>query len=189
MKVWHLKEFLDNYFDVYKKLAFDPAIYPVIDRFRALALRIQQSNNKLMLAGNGASATISAHGAFDFTKQGKVRATTFNEPGLITCFSNDYGYENWVGEAIKSYADAGDAVVLISVSGSSPNVVNAAKVAKQMGLDVVAFTGRHADNPLRKLADIDFWVDSHAYNIVEGIHSIWLTAVIDAVIGKSVYET
>jgi len=184
-----MNEFLDNYFEEYKKLAFNSSIYDQIESFKKLALDVKELGKKMMFAGNGASAAIAAHGAVDFTKQGKVRGITFNEADLITCFANDFGYENWIAQAVEHYANEGDVVVLISVSGTSPSVVEAAKKAKEMGLIVVSFTGRNPDNPLRALSDIEFWVDSHAYNIVECIHMIWLTTVIDAVIGKSEYET
>ena len=59
--------------------------------------------NKIILAGNGASAAISSHLAIDFTKAAGVRAVTFNESSLLTCFSNDFGYENWVKEALNYY--------------------------------------------------------------------------------------
>lgn len=58
-----------------------------------------------------------------------------------------------------------------------------------MGLKVVSFTGRDADNPLKAASDLAFWVPSHAYNIVENLHSVWLTATIDYLIGKAEYET
>lgn len=184
-----MQSFLNEYFEEYKNLMFQEGVYSSIEQFKELAEAIRASGKKMMFAGNGASAAIAAHGAVDFTKQGKVRGITFNEADLITCFANDFGYDNWVGEAVKHYGDDGDAVVLISVSGTSPSVVNAAKVAREMGLKVIAFTGRSKDNPLRALADIDFWVDSDAYNIVECIHMVWLTTTIDAVIGKAEYET
>ena len=184
-----MKEFLDKYFDIYKQLAFNESVYSSIEQFKSLAIKTRSQKNKMMFAGNGASAAISAHGALDFTKQANVRGVTFNEAGIITCFANDYGYDNWISEAIKNYADEGDVVVLTSVSGLSQSVINAALTAKNMGLEVVTFTGRSKDNALRQYADIDFWVDSHAYNIVECIHMIWLTTVIDAVIGKPEYET
>jgi D-sedoheptulose 7-phosphate isomerase len=53
----------------------------------------------------------------------------------------------------------------------------------------VSFTGRDADNPLKQLSDIALHVPSHAYNVVESIHGIWLTAAIDLLIGEAVYET
>jgi len=183
-----MKDFYTTYFQEYKKLAFDGAVHQNLDDFKSLALEVKGVNAKLIFAGNGASAAISSHAAVDFTKQAKIRGITFNEADLITCYSNDYGYENWISESIKSYSDKSDVVVLISVSGESPSVLNAAITAQSMGLKVVTFTGRNINNSLRSNGDINFWVDSDAYNIVECIHMIWLTTVIDAILGKSVYE-
>ena len=75
---------------------------------------------------------MASHVAVDYTKQGGIRTLNFNEYDLITCFANDYGYENWVSKSIEFYADKGDLAILISSSGSSPNIVNAAKTAKKM---------------------------------------------------------
>lgn len=182
-------EFFANYFRDYQQLAFAESVYPKIISFAKLAVQIRESGRKMMFAGNGASASVSEHGAVDFTKQGKVRGITFHDPNLMTCFANDFGYDHWVAKAIEHLGDDGDAVVLISVSGESPSVVNAARYAKSRGMKVVSFTGRRPDNSLAKLADIDFHVASDAYNVVENIHGIWLTTTIDYVIGKAVYET
>lgn len=182
-------EFLDSYFRQYRDLLVNDEIKERIADFAALALRVRATGKKFMFAGNGASASIAEHGAVDFTKQGKVRAVTFHDPNLMTCFANDFGYDHWVAKAIEHYGDAGDAVVLISTSGMSPSVVNAAYAAKRMGMTVVGFTGRNAENDLRTAADLNFWVPSHAYNVVENLHSIWITATIDYVIGGSEYET
>ena len=182
-------KFFPEYFAQYQKLAFEPTVYPLIEEFAELAVRVRDRGGKLMFAGNGASASASEHGAVDFTKQGKVRGVTFHDPNLMTCFANDFGYDMWMAKAVEHYADDEDAVVLISVSGTSPSVVNAAKYARERGLPVVGFTGRKKDNPLAKLSDISLWVDSDAYNVVENIHGIWITTTIDFVIGKAVYET
>ena len=74
----------------------------------------------------------SRHVSVDFTKVGGVRTINFNEADLITCFANDYGYENWVSKALEFYGDDGDLVILISSSGTSKNIVNAAKNAKEI---------------------------------------------------------
>jgi D-sedoheptulose 7-phosphate isomerase len=181
--------FLTSYFEEYQQLAFGADIHSTIEAFVELVVKVRDRGGKLMFAGNGASASTSEHGAVDFTKQGKIRSVTFHDPNLITCFANDYGYDNWMAKAIEHHANPEDAVVLISVSGNSPSVVNAAKYAKSVGLPVVSFTGRRSDNPLKQLADLDFFVPSDAYNVVECIHCIWLTAAIDLLIGSSVYET
>ncbi|MBD63448.1 MAG: phosphoheptose isomerase [Gammaproteobacteria bacterium] len=183
-----MTDFYKPYYDEYFRLIYPKSIDLKFEEFRKIALKIKNSDGKLIFAGNGASASISAHGAVDFTKQGGVRAVTFNEANVITCFSNDFGYDNWVCEALKFYAKKNDAIVLISVSGESPSVVNAAETAKDLGIPIITFTGRDQNNSLKSLGDVNFWVDSNAYNIVECIHMIWVTTVIDAIIGKAEYE-
>jgi D-sedoheptulose 7-phosphate isomerase len=182
-------DFLDPYFEQYRALLVTDEVKETIHAFARLAVGIRQAGRKMMFAGNGASASIAEHGAVDFTKQGRVRGVTFHDPNLITCFANDFGYDHWMAKAVEHYADPGDAVVLISTSGQSPSVVNAAHAARRMGLAVVSFTGRDPGNALRAASDLGFWVPSNAYNVVENLHSIWLTATIDLVIGRAEYET
>ena len=54
---------------------------------------------------------------------------------------------------------------------------------------IITFTGHNKDNPLSKLDDINFWINSKAYNIVENIHQVWLLTIADLVIGKREYLT
>jgi len=140
---------------------------------------------KVILVGNGGSAAMASHVAVDLTKVAGVRAINFNEADLLTCFANDYGYEHWVEQALGFYADPTDLVVLISSSGKSSNIVNGAHKAKQMKLPVITFSGFDADNPLRKLGDLNLWANSRAYNIVEMTHHIWLLALVDKLAAES----
>lgn len=71
-------------------------------------------------------------------------------------------------------------MVLISSSGSSPNMVNAAYRARQMKLPLVTFSGFDSGNPLRKLGDVNFWAEMDAHNIVEMPDQIWLLALVDS---------
>ncbi len=136
-------------------------------------------SRKVVLAGNGASAAIASHVSVDLTKANQIRAICFNESDLITCYANDYGYEHWIAKAIESYGDAGDVAILISSSGRSANVINAARRAKECGLIVVTLSGFDAENPLRKLGDQNLWVNSKSYNVVETTHQTWLLACVD----------
>lgn len=181
--------FLEQYFEDYRRLALDQSIEPALMDFVNRVKRVKDAGGKLMFGGNGASASLAGHGASDFTKQGGVRGVTFHDPGLMTCFANDFGYDHWLARAFEHYADDGDIAVLISVSGESPSVVNAAHYARERGMQVVSFTGRAADNTLKQASDVAFHVASDAYNIVECIHGIWLTAAIDCLIGSAIYET
>ena len=135
--------------------------------------------NKIIIAGNGGSAAIASHFSVDLTKNAKVRCVNFNESDLITCFSNDYGYENWVKEALRFYSDTGDLVVLISSSGKSKNMINAAKFLKSKNNRLVTFTGFYGKNNLSKLGNLNFVVNSKTYNIIENIHQYWLLLLVD----------
>lgn len=178
---------LDDYFGRFSPAFSEDSKAPIM-AFYDVATGVRENGGKLMLAGNGASASISSHGAVDFTKQAKVRAIDFNEPNLITAFSNDYGFENWLSRAVQAYSDPNDALVLISVSGASPNVVNAAKTGRDLGLTVVTFTGKGPDNPLKQLGDVNFHMPSRAYNVVEAVHMLWLTTVVDMLVGQAEYS-
>ncbi len=178
------KPFLDDYYNQFKKAIFETDVtsqmYQMCDR----VYEARQKGNKLIFVGNGASASISSHAAVDYTKQANIRSVCFNEAGLLTCFGNDYGYENWVEKALTFYADEGDVVVLISSSGKSPNIVNGAYHAKDLGLAVIAFTGFGCDNPVKAISDINFWVDSLVYNIIENTHQFWITTVCDLLVNE-----
>ena len=132
---------------------------------------------------------MASHVAVDLTKQAGVRAVNYNEADLITCFANDYGYEHWVGKAIEFYGDEGDVVILISSSGSSQNMVNAVKSAKKLGMRVITFTGFNEDNLLKQGGDLNLWVNSSAYNVVENTHQMWLLLVCDLIIGNAEYPS
>ena len=147
-----------------------------------ILLEVSTGGGKVIIAGNGGSAAMASHTSVDLTKNAQVRSINFNESDLITCFSNDFGYEKWVEKSLEYYADPGDCVILISSSGSSVNILNAAKKAKEMGLSVITFSGFSPSNPLRDLGDLNFYIDSKEYNIVEMSHHIWLLALVDRII-------
>lgn len=180
-------EFLSEYFDRYHKTLFETDVRSQLIELKNLMTEAQGRGNKVIIAGNGGSAAIASHCAVDFTKNAHIRCVTFNEPSLITCLANDYGYERWLEKALEFYAEEGDLIILISSSGKSPNMVRAAEFARRGGFPVVTFTGFVIDNPLKMLGKLNFWVDSRAYNIVEMTHQIWLLAVCDLIIGNAEY--
>ena len=153
-----------------------------------------KSKGKVLLAGNGGSAADSQHIAAEF--MGRLNfdrdplpaiALTANTSNL-TCIANDYGYERWVEKAIDFYADKKDSLILISSSGKSQNMINACKLAKRKKIsNIISFTGHKKNSPVAKLADINFWVDSKAYNFIENTHQVWLLTICDLIIGKREY--
>tara|TARA_B100000809_G_scaffold158244_1_gene155541 strand:+ start:258 stop:803 length:546 start_codon:yes stop_codon:yes gene_type:complete len=141
-----------------------------------------QKGKKIVIVGNGGSAAMASHVTVDFTKAAGIRAINFNEADLITCFANDYGYEQWVAKALEAYADKGDLAILISSSGKSQNIINATEKATEIGLSTITLSGFFKDNPLKKSGDLNLWVDSCEYNVIEMTHHIWLLAIVDYLI-------
>lgn len=139
----------------------------------------KKRGGKIILAGNGGSAAMASHVAVDLVKVAGIRAINFNETDMITCFANDFGYEQWISKALEYYADAADLVILISSSGQSLNILNAAKKSREIGIPVITFSGFKENNPLRTMGSLNFWVDSQNYNVVEMTHHIWLVAISD----------
>lgn len=93
-------------------------------------------------------------------------------------------------EALRMYSYNNDIVVLISSSGKSKNIVNAAKWCLKSNLKFITLTGNNYNNPLKKLnkGGINFWINSKAYNHIELVHLFILLSVVDLIIGKNVYR-
>ena len=156
-------------------------------KVKDLLLLTKKDDAKIMIFGNGGSAAISSHVSIDLTKNAKIRTLNFNEADLITCFSNDFGYEKWVEKAVEYYHQKKDILILISSSGESQNMLNAANFAKNKSIKVITFTGHEKDNSLSKIGDVNFWINSKAYNFIENTHQIWLLTICDLIIGKREY--
>ena len=181
-------KFLNNYFNNLKNLLSNDKYLEDLVRVKEILKKTHSEGKKTMIFGNGGSAAIASHFSVDLTKNARVRCTNYNESDLLTCFSNDYGYERWVEKAIEFYGDKGDTLILISAGGNSPNMTNGAKQGKKMGFGkIITFTGNDKNNNLQKLGDINFWVDSKAYNHIENIHQILLLSLVDLIIGKTEY--
>ena len=147
-------------------LTIDEAVSKVLD----LLLRVQQEAGKVILIGNGGSAAIASHQALDFTNAAGIPALAFSDSAQLTCFSNDFGYENVYSKAIELYGQANDALIAISSSGRSQNILNGVAMARKKGCSVITFTGFSKQAPLLSDGDLNFYVDSSNYGPVEIAH-------------------
>ena len=144
-----------------------------------LIANTEKNKNKIYIVGNGGSSSIASHVSVDFTKVAKINCSTFNNANLITCFANDYKYENWVVEAIKAYSIQQDLFILISSSGTSKNIVNAAQYCKQKKINLITLSGFKKNNPLSQSGNVNFYVESEDYNFIEMTHHIILLSLVD----------
>ena len=183
------KYFIQKYFDIFQKKALDPNIYENLIILKNLIIETKNKKGKVILIGNGGSSAIASHVSVDLNKAVGIKSINFNEYDLITCLSNDYGYENWVSKALEYHLEKHDLIIIISSSGNSQNLINAAKFAKSKKNKLVTLTGFSKKNKLTKYSSLSLWIDSKAYNIIENAHQLWLTLVCDMIIGKMEYKS
>jgi len=184
------KDFLTSYLNDFSDLVKpDKRTINKLLEIAVLLSEVHSQKKKALIFGNGGSAAIASHFSVDLTKNAGLRCINCNEADLITCFSNDYGYDRWVEKAVDFYGDEGDLLIVISSSGSSKNMLNGVKAARKGKFKaVVTLSGFAEDNPLRQLGDINLWANSRAYNFVENIHQVWLLAIVDLIIGSREYS-
>jgi D-sedoheptulose 7-phosphate isomerase len=157
-----------------------------INQVMALACKAHAAGNKLIFVGNGGSAAIASHMATDYCKNGDVRSLALNDSSMLTCLGNDLGYDRVFAKQIELHARADDLVIAISSSGRSANILNAVKAARAGNCAVVTLSGFSADNPLRRLGDINFFIDSDRYGFVEIGHLTICHAILDFICGLRV---
>jgi len=135
--------------------------------------------SSVYVIGNGGSAGVASHAITDFVNVARLRAQTVHESSLLTCMANDYGYENAFTRILATLARSGDVLVAISSSGKSLNICNAAVKVRELGGTVITLSGFVPDNPLRALGDLNIWLDSRDYGMVEIGHEFILHNIAD----------
>lgn len=130
---------------------------------------------KILLFGNGGSATDAAHIAAEFV--GRYKRDRIPLPAIalatdiaaITCIANDYGYDELFARQVRAHGRTGDVAVAISTSGNSPNVLKGAVAARECGLTTIAWTGANGGK-LAGLVDYPFVVPSTVTSRIQESH-------------------
>lgn len=174
---------LNNYIDgsrsILKQSCFDK-----LSAAADLLMEAREKGKWIFVAGNGGSAATASHFANDFVKglsvlnKKRFKAMALNDSvPIVTCLANDFSYEACFTEQMKNYVNRGDVLVVYSGSGSSPNVVNAAKFAKEKGMRVIAFTGG-LGGKVNEFCDVNCIVCSDCMEAIEDIHMVWEHALV-----------
>lgn len=149
-----------------------------------LIIERTSKGNKVIFIGNGGSASIASHQAIDYFKNGGMRAICFTDPSLLTCLSNDFGYEYVFEKPIEMFADKGDVLIAISSSGKSENILRGVEAGKKTGCHIITMSGFKPDNPLRAIGGFNFYVPSNSYGYVEIAHLTFCHCILDTIIER-----
>jgi D-sedoheptulose 7-phosphate isomerase len=162
MKEFAIKAF-DDSAEVKRRFARDHA--EKIAQVAQLMGRAFREGHKILLFGNGGSATDAAHIAAEFVGRYKRERAPLPAIALatdiaaITCIANDYGFEELFARQVRAHGQKGDIAVAISTSGNSPNVLRGIEAARDRGLTTIAWTGG-TGGTLAGMADYAFVVPS-----------------------------
>lgn len=138
------------------------------------------------ICGNGGSAADAQHiagelvGRFRRERKALAAVALSTDTSILTSIANDYSFENVFARQVEALVREGDVLWAFSTSGTSANVVAAAKLAKEQGAKLLAFTGR-ADSALEQLADICLCADNESTARSQEIHQLAYHIICDLV--------
>ena len=168
-------EFVEDYYQQYIRVlnSFDKSsLEPVLDTF----LDVRDKGGTLWVAGNGGSAAIGDHTVCDVTKgthtdgQPTIKSISLSSnTAMLTALGNDLDYEQVFSQQLKYYLGKNDALLLVSSSGNSPNVVKACEYANSRGVPTIAFVG-FKGGKLREIAKHCVWIPIENYGMAEDAH-------------------
>ena len=158
----------------------------LIEKASEVFIESLKKGGKLISFGNGGSMSDAMHFAEELTgkfrdERSGIPAMAISDPSHMTCVANDYGFDYVFSRFIESVGLPGDAVLAISTSGNSVNILKAAEAARSKGLKVVALTGK-SGGKLAKLADVEIRVPHMGYSDrIQEIHIKVIHILIDLI--------
>jgi len=169
-----------------ERVRHDAALIQAIDQSGQTLIDTLANGGKIISCGNGGSMSDAMHfaeelsGRYREDRQG-LAAIACSDPSHLTCVGNDYGFDQVFARYVQALGKKGDALVAISTSGNSANVLNAARVAREMGMSVVGLTGR-GGGELTALCDVQVSIPWEGYaDRVQELHIKVIHAWIDQI--------
>lgn len=166
--------------------SFVPAQLELLEKIAHEIIVALRAGNKIILCGNGGSASDAQHIAAEFI--GRFVNERMSLPAIaltadtaaLTAIGNDFGFDRVFSRQIEGLGKKGDILIAISTSGRSPNVLEAIAQAKQQGLRVIGFTGREG-GVLKDAADLCFIAKAPKTTHIQEMHITALHAICEVV--------
>jgi D-sedoheptulose 7-phosphate isomerase len=189
MQLQTVEEMIEESSEV-KKLSISLA--PAIEKATKLIEGALKSGNKIILAGNGGSASQATHIAAEFTGRYKLERRSL--PGIslssdlsaITAIANDYGYEFVFSRQLEGLGNKGDVFIGLSTSGNSPNIIKAIESARKKGIKTIALIGKDGGK-MKGMSDIDLIVPSNNTPRIQECH-LMIMHIMCEVVENSMFE-
>jgi D-sedoheptulose 7-phosphate isomerase len=157
---------------------------PGLAAMAAVLRTVRENDGAVYLVGNGGSNAVVSHAAVDLVNTCRMRAFALTDASQLTCMANDFGYPEVFKAPLAILFRPGDALVAVSSSGASPNIVAAARTCAEKQGHVLTLTGFKAGNALRAIGKYNLWLNSGSYSQVEVGHALLLHVLTD-MLGKT----
>tara|TARA_B100000579_G_C22845916_1_gene864298 strand:+ start:248 stop:832 length:585 start_codon:yes stop_codon:yes gene_type:complete len=147
-----------------------------------------KSKNKILICGNGGSASQASHFSTElvvrfkkeFEREAHNSICLASDMGLLTAIGNDYGFDKIFSRQIEGIAKKNDLLILFSTSGKSKNLIHAIKSAKKIGLKTISITGRDGGN-LKKITDLNINIPSNDTARIQECHLYIIHLIIELI--------
>ena len=159
---------------------------PEVTRATGLIEECLRAGNKLLVCGNGGSATDASHFATEFVVRFAKDRRAFpaiclaSDAGILTAAGNDYGFDEIFARQVAAFGAEGDVLICLTTSGKSNNVVRALQEAKARQMKTIAFLGRDGGSTVG-IADLDLLVKSDSTARVQEAHQLLLHVLCEIV--------
>ncbi len=152
----------------------EPANAESINDAASLMIQSINAGGKIICCGNGGSHCVAMHFAEELTgryreNRNPIPAISVSDPGHISCVGNEYGYEYIFSRFVDAIGQPNDVLLVVSTSGNSANVIQAAQSARKKGIKVVALTGKNGGK-VAPLADVEIRVPH--FGFADRIHEV-----------------
>ena len=174
-----MKEIIAESINLHKELVerFEKTGIDVILDISKTIINSLNKNGCIYLCGNGGSAADAQHiageliGRFKKNRKALPAVALSTDTSILTCISNDFSFEDIFSRQLEALLKPADVLWALSTSGKSPNIISAAKLAKEKGAKVIAFTGR-SGSKLEEISDLCLSVNTDASSTAQEIHQL-----------------
>lgn len=185
-----LKKHIKDIVETHKKMLaeFQAGGFETIIKITNDLIYALERDGTIYLCGNGGSAADAQHiaselvGRFNRERRGLAAVALTTDTSILTSVANDYTFKNIFARQVEALIRKGDILWAFSTSGTSTNIIEAAKSAKEKGAGLIAFTGR-AKSQLEELADVCFCAENKSTARSQEIHQLAYHIICDLVEG------
>lgn len=162
------------------------ALTPALEQATEMLQACLAAGNRILACGNGGSAASAQHFAAELVCRFRANRRALPAVALtadtmtLTAIANDYGYDRVFARQVEALATPGDALLALSTSGNSANVIEAAQAARAVSCTVVALTGADG-GALAPLANVALRAPSRVVARIQEVHDVWIHALAEAI--------